>query len=467
MSKNSAFDTSDTVVFKGKVTGVTRVSKKAKGMFAIGFFLLMLFLIFAIFSMDGSNDQAKPDAAKSEDEAKAKAKEMEPAKPDSITKNQGDGNALATPGSEKSVFPVGGTQAPAAPAASNVPIVPTVPGKTAASAVPAVPSPGGANATADVVVPSAAGVKPAPPSPSPAEIRASRLAEQREDTRLKAISGGLEVGAGSGWDKGATPAASAAGGQFLASAQGSMPPGSGGAFTAPRPQGQEQDDQNKQLRKASFLRDAEGKVGQYYLKETKQSPLGKYELKMGWKIPAMLIDGIDSDLPGQTCAQVRENVFDSATGKYLLIPQGTKVCGSYDSQVAVGQTRLLMVWNRLVFEDGSTLNLQGMPGTDQAGYAGFDAEVDNHYVKVFTSAGMLSLFSAGVQLSQPKQSGNTNAAPTTGQIAAGALGQQLGQVGIGMIQQQLKIQPTLKQKPGYRFNIQLTRDITFPKPYNS
>lgn len=468
MTTNSAFDTSDTVALKGKVTGVTRVSKKMKMLLALGAFALLGFLIFAIFSMDGAPDQSAAQAAKAEEEAKSRPDAIEPAKPDVITKNQGDGSALTSAGSVTPLFPVGGAN-PAAPAAasgaaSSAPIV--LPGSAQGGKPAAAVGP-----QPDVIVPSASGMtaQPAKPPPTPAELAAQRLAEQRETQRLQAVSGPIEAAGSGAWGQGGAPGGAAAGSQFLAGAQGGAGgmPGNGNAFAAPRPQ--EPDDQNKQLRKEAFLKEAEGKAGQYYLKESKQSPLGKYELKMGWKIPAMLIDGINSDLPGQTCAQVRENVFDSATGKYLLIPQGTKVCGTYDSQVAVGQVRILMVWNRLMFEDGSSISLQGMPGTDQAGYAGFDAEVDNHYVKVFTGASMLALISAGVQLSQPRQAATATgtAAPTIGQTAAGALGQQLGQVGVGFIQQQMKVQPTLKQAPGYRFNIQLTRDIIFPAPYRS
>ena len=462
MTTNSAFDTSDTVALKGKVTGVTRVSKKVKQLFGVGFLLFMCFVIFAIFSVEKTPDQSAAQAANADEEAKNRPNSIEPAKPDGITKNQGDGSALSTAGAVSPGFPMGGAKPSDATNAAPI----NLPGGT----------PGGKGAIAsgpkpDVIVPSASNMSAPPtvPPPTQAELAAQRLAEQREAQRLQAISGPIEAAGSGAWGQGGPAGAIGAGSQFLAGAQGGVGgmSGNGNAFAAPRPQ--EQDDQNKQLRKEAFLREAEGKAGQYYLKESKQSPLGKYELKMGWKIPAMLIDGINSDLPGQTCAQVRENVFDTATGKYLLIPQGTKVCGSYDSQVAVGQVRILMVWNRLIFEDGSSISLQGMPGTDQAGYAGFDAEVDNHYFKVFTSAAMMAVISAGVQLSQPREAstGTGTAAPTIGQTAAGALGQQLGQVGVGFIQQQMKVQPTLKQAPGYRFNIQLTRDIIFPAPYRS
>ncbi|MFC6523163.1 TrbI/VirB10 family protein [Undibacterium arcticum] len=296
---------------------------------------------------------------------------------------------------------------------------------------------------------------------SPAAMAAARAADLRDQQKAQAIAGEIEVG--SGFASGGAQGGAAANNPFLASLSGA---GAGASPGFPAPRMQEQDDQNKQGRKEAFLREAEAKSGQYYLKEAKQAPVSKYEIKMGWKIPAFLIDGINSDLPGQVCAQVRENVYDTATGKYLLVPQGAKVCGSYDSQIAVGQNRILMVWNRIIFSDGSSLALDGMPGADQAGYAGFDAEVDNHYFKVFSAAAMLSIISAGVQLSQPQQA-STNGVPNTNQTVAAALGQQLGQVSTSMIQRDLKIQPTLTQMPGYRFNIQITRDIVFKGPYKA
>jgi len=188
---------------------------------------------------------------------------------------------------------------------------------------------------------------------------------------------------------------------------------------------------------------------------------------MGWKIPSALECGLNSDIPGAVCANVRENVCDSKTGKYLLIPQGTKVIGTYDSQVAVGQERVLVVWNYLEFPDGSIQPLRGMLGADQAGYAGFDADVDNHYWKLFGVTGMMSLFSAGFQLSQPSTSSGSNGVPSTSQTIAATVGQQIGQTASGVMQKQLNVQPTLKREPGYRFNIQVTKNLVFTQNYGN
>src|SRR5260363_42810 len=201
-----------------------------------------------------------------------------------------------------------------------------------------------------------------------------------------------------------------------------------------------------------------------YLKELKQPPLSPFELKAGWSIPAALECGLNSDLPGQTCARVTENVYDTATGRYLLIPQGTKVIGTYDSQIAYGQQRILVVWNRLIFPDASSLNLNGMPGEDKAGNAGLDAHVNNHYLKVFGSALLMAAFSAGIELKQ-KENATLNGMPTNAQMISQPVGQQLGQTGAAYIQRGMNVQPTLTRAPGYKFNIIVTRDMVFPGAY--
>ena len=183
-----------------------------------------------------------------------------------------------------------------------------------------------------------------------------------------------------------------------------------------------------------------------------------YEMKAGTVIPAVMVGGINSDLPGQIIAQVSENVYDTKTGRHLLIPQGSKLVGTYDNAVTMGQSRVLVAWNRVIFPDASSLDLNMMPGSDQGGYAGFKDRVNNHYGKIFGSALMLSLFSAGVQLSQPRaDSVLTN--PTVGQTATGAVGQQLGIVGEQLMQRNIRIQPTLQIRPGYRFNVSVTKDL--------
>lgn len=194
-----------------------------------------------------------------------------------------------------------------------------------------------------------------------------------------------------------------------------------------------------------------------------QEPRSRYELRAGFVIPATLISGINSDLPGQIVAQVSQDVFDTATGNFKLVPQGSRLVGAYSSNVAYGQSRVLVAWQRIVFPDGKALDIGSMPGADGAGYAGFSDEVNNHYVRIFSSALMMSGVVAGVAYSQRAQS--SSVAPTAGSALSEALGQQLGQVTAQMISKNLNVAPTLEIRPGFRFNVIVVKDLTFSKPY--
>ena len=127
-----------------------------------------------------------------------------------------------------------------------------------------------------------------------------------------------------------------------------------------------------------------------------------YAILTTFVIPATLISGINSQLPGKIFAQVSQDVYDTATGKYPLVPQGTKLEGIYSSEVVYGQRSVLVAWQRLVFPDGKTMDIGAMPGSNAAGYAGFTDQVNNHYVRLFGSAFLMSAITAGVALSQSR-----------------------------------------------------------------
>lgn len=217
-----------------------------------------------------------------------------------------------------------------------------------------------------------------------------------------------------------------------------------------------QGDENNAKGKVDWLNSTPNPAN--YLTAGRQPLVSPYEIKTGTVIPGVMIGGINSDLPGQIIAQVRENVWDTASGHHLLIPQGARLVGLYDNQVTRGQSRVLVAWTRIIYPDGSSVDLGSMPGADQGGYAGVRDKVNNHYMKVFGDALLMSLFSAGIQLSQP-DSTNQNGGYTSQQIIAGSLGQQLGQAGMQITQKNLAIQPTLEIRPGYRFNIMVTKDM--------
>jgi type IV secretory pathway VirB10-like protein len=195
-------------------------------------------------------------------------------------------------------------------------------------------------------------------------------------------------------------------------------------------------------------------------------PVNRFELRAGFVIPGVLISGISSELPGQIVAQVSQNVFDTATGRELLIPQGTRLVGSYASNASYGQARILIAWQRLVFPDGKALDIGSMPGSDSAGYSGFTDQVNNHYRRIFGSALLLSLIGAGAQVGQP-QTSTVGGTTSISQALSASLAQELGQTATQLIQKNLSIAPTLKIRPGYRFNVVVTKDLVFASTYKA
>jgi type IV secretory pathway VirB10-like protein len=198
---------------------------------------------------------------------------------------------------------------------------------------------------------------------------------------------------------------------------------------------------------------------------TKTAPSSPFEIKAGSIIPATLVTAIDSDLPGLLVAQVRQSIFDTVAGRFLLIPQGARLVGTYDSRIAYGQDRLIVTWTRIIYPDGSSSDLQSMAGTDLAGRSGFDAQVDSHTRKLFQGAILLSIIGAGAQLSQPQQSATNGSAPTVGQVIASNLGSQISSTGTQLAQRQLNVQPNLRVPAGYQFDVIVDHDIVLSRPY--
>ena len=203
-----------------------------------------------------------------------------------------------------------------------------------------------------------------------------------------------------------------------------------------------------------------------YLRASVREPVSPFEVKAGTIIPAVMLGAINSDLPGQILGQVRENVYDSDTGEHLLIPQGTRLVGLYDHKIVYGQERVLITWKRLILPSGSSLSLKdGMPGTDALGASGFQDQVNNHYLRIFGNALLLSVISAGVQLSQIPEFGQDFRGPNAGNVLGAAVGQQLGSTAAELIRRGMTVAPTLEIRPGYPFNVMVTQDVIFPGPY--
>ena len=182
---------------------------------------------------------------------------------------------------------------------------------------------------------------------------------------------------------------------------------------------------------------------------------GRYTLQAGSTIAAALITGLSSDLPGEVVAQVTEDVFDSVTGQTRLIPQGSRLIGSYDAHVTFGQSRALVVWTRLILPDGRGLDLDRLIGTDGAGQSGFADRVDHHTGKLLEAGLLSSLFGLGSNLAT-STSGNNNDIAFAIRDSAG---QSVGRVGDKLVDRQLDVQPTITIRPGARVRVLVSRDL--------
>lgn len=222
-------------------------------------------------------------------------------------------------------------------------------------------------------------------------------------------------------------------------------------------------DPNGQSSKETFFNSDLAKLG--YLPNQVVPQRSPFELKRGSVIPATLITGINSDLPGRITAQISQHVYDSATGHRLLIPQGTRLMGRYDSKVKFGQSRVLVVWTDIIFPNGATLQIGGMAGTDAQGYGGFTDKVNNHYLKTFGSAILIALIGAGTEMAIPRDRNSFGMENSAESAARRSFAETFGRMAERTISRNMDVQPTLEIRPGYRFNVLVDQDMVFPSAY--
>lgn len=203
-----------------------------------------------------------------------------------------------------------------------------------------------------------------------------------------------------------------------------------------------------QQRKVDFVRSSGGDRNDHALRPAPSA----WTLSAGTIIPASLITGLDSDLPGIVLAQVSENVRDSATGRTTLIPQGARLIGRYDSVVAYGQRRALLVWTRLLFPDGASLDLDDMPATDEAGYAGLEDRVDFHTWRLLKGIGLSTLLGVTTQLSIGGGGDLVRAVRESTQQQAAHAGDQI-------TSRNLDVQPTIRIRPGWPVRVLVSKDL--------
>lgn len=217
--------------------------------------------------------------------------------------------------------------------------------------------------------------------------------------------------------------------------------------------------QNRQDAKEAFL--AKAGDGTTRNPGSLQLPASPYQVMAGTIIPAALVTGINSDLPGQVIANVTEAVYDTATGRHLLIPQGSRLIGRYDSQVAFGQRRVLLVWTRLILPDTSSVALDRLPGIDPAGYAGLEDGVDWHWDRILVGAALSTLLGVGAELAAPESRTDGNRI-----VIATREGAQdaVNQVGQEITKRNMSIQPTLTIRPGFPMRVMVSKDLVL-RPY--
>lgn len=220
------------------------------------------------------------------------------------------------------------------------------------------------------------------------------------------------------------------------------------------------DDQNRQEAKNAYL--TRKRDSSVYLPHRLISPRSPYQLMAGTLIPGLLLTGLNSDLPGQMLGQVSQSVYDTVSGRYLLIPQGTKVLGEYDSRIVYGQERMLIVWTRLIFPNGKSISLEGMPGVDLSGYAGLSDQVNNHWGRLLAGVVFSSVLSATAQMAEGRNYSTID--PSFGELATQGVARNANQVGQQITNRNLNIQPTLEVRPGFRFNVFVNKDIVL-EPY--
>lgn len=285
----------------------------------------------------------------------------------------------------------------------------------------------------DVPVPPIGAAPPPPNPPDPREAARERAAQERDAARMSSLFLGAR----------AAGAAAPAPASLL-----SLP--DPGAAASAAPQRGEDSLQNGQAEKRDFLNAAVDR--RTVSAERLTPPASPYVVHAGSVIPAALITGLSSDLPGQVTAQVTAHVYDSLTGRHLLIPQGARLIGEYDSQISFGQNRLLLAWTRLILPDGRSIVLERQPGADAAGQAGLQDRTNYHWGMMLRAAAVSTLLGVGTELASDDDGDLARALRRGTQDTFNQAGQQL-------VRRQLNVQPTLTIRPGMPVRVIVTHDL--------
>jgi type IV secretory pathway VirB10-like protein len=236
------------------------------------------------------------------------------------------------------------------------------------------------------------------------------------------------------------------------------------AATSERRDGFASDDPNGQNSKRAFQKESDNGD---YLKTTRTAPLSPWVVERGDRIAAGLPDQLVTDLPGDVVAEVKRDVFDTPTHRYILIPAGSLLAGEFNSQVNYGQQRAQVIWTYLRFPDGTFVDLDKFISHSADGAVGLKDQVDNHLKRLIGGIALTSGFAAGVQISQNRSGGNGSVLnyPSNASLAASAAGQQAASLGENLTSRNLQVQPSIKIRPGDIFDVRVMKSIIFPGPY--
>lgn len=225
--------------------------------------------------------------------------------------------------------------------------------------------------------------------------------------------------------------------------------------------------QHPGVRAQQFVREAVGarEADGNYIATRLEQPISPYEVREGTLVEAYLVTGIHSDLPGEVVAQVSRNVYDSQTQQVVLIPKGTRLIGTYDNQIALDQSRLLVAWTRMVFPDGRSVNLPGLGSKDDGGATGLSGRVNRHYWQAFGNALMLAVVGGSLSYATSRQrQGGTFGYPTPGEVMAGSVATELSRVATEILRGNVMRRPTVQIREGTRFSVFMNGDLALP-PY--
>ncbi|MEH6487895.1 TrbI/VirB10 family protein [Hyphomonas oceanitis] len=215
------------------------------------------------------------------------------------------------------------------------------------------------------------------------------------------------------------------------------------------------EDPNRQERKLDFL--SQPNDTSIYNPHRLETPISPWQLMAGTVIPATLLTGVNSDLPGQVIAQVTSPVYDTVSGETMLVPQGARVIGRYDSVIAFGQSRALLVWTRIIMPDGTSIRIENLAGVDARGYAGLEDKVDYHSWRLLQGVAFSTLLGVGSELASDDEGDISRALQRSAQTGSNEAGQDV-------VRRNLDVQPTITIRPGWRLSIIVNKDIVL-KPY--